>query len=259
MSAIDVRKLFSYTIATSSISYIKNYNFNSNTVSTIPLSMANSSEELSLTVNITTTYPWVSVVDPATGTNKKYPQGNIVLGPTSSSVVFVKIDLPPELESQPNREINDLYISLDIKSGSFPIITTGQTQTQTGLKNIIVVENDIYYINVGERVPVNITVYDVNGDQDLSALVEWNSNNMSIVQVEEPQNTEVDYTPYSPRYIRGISPGTTTVNIITQDSSDRSASIRVTVRDTAITPTSNTGGGGGISDDQQRNDGQNQI
>ena len=239
MSAIDVRKLFSYTIATSSISYIKNYNFNSNTVSTIPLSMANSSEELSLTVNITTTYPWVSVVDPTTGTNKKYPQGNIVLGPTSSSVVFVKIDLPPELESQPNREINDLYISLDIKSGSFPIITTGQTQT--GLKNIIVVENDIYYINVGERVPVNITVYDVNGDQDLSALVEWNSNNMSIVQVEEPQNTEVDYTPYSPRYIRGISPGTTAVNIITQDSSDRSASIRVTVRQTA-TDTSTSGG-----------------
>jgi len=254
MSTIDVRRLFSYSIATSSINYIRNYNFNSNTVSTIPLSMANSSEEIPLTVNIKTTYPWVSVVDPITGVDKKEPNGNIVLGPSSSSVVLVKIDLPPELESQPNREINDLYISLDIKSGSFPILTA-VTSSGVSPKNTIIVENDIYTVDVGETVQVNLTVYDDTGNVDTLSFVEWKSNNMSIAQVEEQQDTGVPTAiAYSPRYIKGISPGTTTIDISSEK--NISTSIRVTVREITTNSSSNTDENSSSSD-QQRNDRQN--
>lgn len=126
MSTYNIREKFSYTITTSSIEYIRNYNFNTASISDIPLSMANTDTEVPITVNITTTEPWIQVVDPITGANKKYPNGNVVLGPTSSSVVLVKIDLPPEIENLPSASIYP-NISLDIKSGSFPISTTTST------------------------------------------------------------------------------------------------------------------------------------
>jgi hypothetical protein len=59
--------------------------------------------------------------------------------------------------------------------------------------------------------------------------VNWKSNNMSIVQVEEPENTQVDYDPYTPRIIRGISPGETTVTVTAGP--EREATIKFIVRD----------------------------
>ena len=227
MSILDVRKLFVYRMFTSSVSYIRNYNFNSSVVSTLPLSMSNSSEEISLTVNITTNVPWIGVVDPNTGNNRKYPNGNVVLGPTSSSLVYIKLDLPPELETDtPKDEPISSLITLDIKSGSFPII--GQ-DNETGNKptNVIVVENDIYNINVGEIVPVNFTIYGSNGTVEPIAVVTLRSDNMSIVQ-EVPQEENGETISYSPRYIKGISPGTTTVTITAND--NITTSIRVTTR-----------------------------
>lgn len=205
MSSYNIREKFSYILTTSSIDYIRNYNFNTGSVSDIPLIMNNSDEEVPITVNITTTVPWLRVIDPTTGTNKKYPEGNVVLEPSSSAVVIVKVDLPSEIEEQ--RAPAPLYpnISLDIKSGSFPIIPSASSPQAP--KNTITVSQTTYTIDPGERVSVDITVYDAEGLPEKDTFVVWRSNNMSIVQVEEPENTQVDYNPYTPRIIRGISPG----------------------------------------------------
>jgi len=234
MSTYNIREKFSYVIASSSIDYIRNYNFNPATVSDIPLAMANSDSEIPITVNMTTTVPWINIVDPANGNSLKYPTGNVVLNPSSSKVVLVKLDLPPEIENIPESVIYP-NINLEIKSGSFPIINpTGQNNSP---KNVIVVQNDIYTIDVGERVEVNISVYDLDGNQDLSSEVEWRSNNMSIVQVEQPTNTQADFNPYNPRIIRGISPGETTVTVSADN--NRSATIVFKVR-TAPVPGDNS-------------------
>ena len=231
MSTYNIREKFSYVMTTSSIEYIRNYNFNTASVSDIPLSMANSDIEVPITVNLTTTEPWIQIVDPITGADKKYPNGNVVLQPTSSAVVLVKIDLPPEIENIPESVIYP-NISLDIKSGSFPIISP--TSAQQNLKNTITVSQTTYTIDPGERVQVDITVYDINGDPEKDANVIWRSINMSIVQVEEPENTQIDYNPYTPRIIRGISPGETTVTITAGP--ERQNSITFIVRDTSAGP-----------------------
>jgi len=214
MSTYNIREKFIYALATSSIEYIRNYNFNTSTITDIPLALGNTDTEIPITVNITTTVPWIQIVNPTTGANLKFPSGNVVLGPTSTSVVLVKVDLPPEIENVPSSSIYP-DISLDIKSGSFPIISPpATTGSQSDNKNTITVPQSTYTIDPGERVQVDITVYDVDGNpvKDVFNVV-WKSNNTSIVLVEEPENTQVDYNPYTPRIIRGISSGETTVTI----------------------------------------------
>jgi hypothetical protein len=246
MSTYNIREKFSYVLATSSIEYIRNYNFNTSTVTDIPLAMANSDTEVPITVNITTTVPWIQIVNPTTGANLKFPSGNVVLGPTSTSVVLVKIDLPPEIENVPSSSIYP-DISLDIKSGSFPIISPpAPTGSQANNKNTITVPQSTYTIDPGERVQVDITVYDVDGNPVKNVPdVVWKSNNTSIVQVEEPENTQIDYNPYTPRIIRGISSGETTVTITAGP--ERETSITFIVRDTSSS-----------AGPQQPGDGQNQ-
>jgi hypothetical protein len=249
MSTYNIREKFSYTIATSSIEYIRNYNFNTATVSDIPLNMANSDIEVPITVNMTATVPWIQIVDPVTGADKKYPNGNVVLGPTSSSVVLIKIDLPPEIENVPESVIYP-NISLDIKSGSFPIISpTGGTTDTSSRKNTITVPQTTYTIDPGERVQVDITVYDADGLPEKDVNVVWRSINTSIVQVEEPENTQVDYNPYTPRIIRGISAGQTTVTITAGP--ERQTSITFIVRDTSAESSGNGGGDGERQSDIQ--------
>lgn len=233
MSVYNIREKFSYVIATSSIDYIRNYNFNTSTISDIPIIMTNSDDTIPITVNITTTEPWMQIVDPISGRDVKLPNGNVVLEPSSSTSVLLKIDLPQEIESRPETVIYP-NINLDIKSGSFPIISQTTTTAGTGsLKNVIVVESDIYYLQIGEKVQVNITVYDSQGNQDLAATVNWNSDNPNIVKIEEPQNTEVDYNPYTPRNVVGIGPGETTVTITADN--NRTAKIIFRVREQTTT------------------------
>lgn len=244
MSTYNIREKFTYTLATSSIEYIRNYNFNTATVTDIPLALGNSDTEIPITVNITSTEPWIQIVNPTTGANLKFPSGNVVLGPTSSSVVLVKIDLPTDIENRPETVIYP-NISLDIKSGSFPIIPSSNTNTSN--KNTITVPQSTYTIDPGERVQIDITVYDTEGNPQKDVFnVNWKSNNTSIVLVEEPQNTEIDYNPYTPRIIRGISPGETTVTITAGP--ERETSITFIVRETSFASSnqqSSSGGDGG--------------
>ena len=227
MSTYNIREKFSYVIASSSVEYIKNYNFNSVTVTDIPLFMANSDSLIPITVNITTTEPWIQVVNPLTGADLRYPSGNVVLQPTSSTIVFVKVDLPPEIENTANKFIPS-RINLDIKSGSFLIIPP-TTSTNTTNKGAITTETSTYYVKVGDIVPVAITVYDIDGNQDLTADVSWTSNNTDIVQVENPNTIQDGYNPYTPRNLRGIFQGRTTVTISAGD-------FRTTTIDVVVTP-----------------------
>jgi hypothetical protein len=132
MSNYNIREKFTYTLATSSIEYIRNYNFNTATVTDIPLTMTNSDTEVPITVNITTTYPWIKVVDRITGKSLKYPEGNVVLAPTSSNVVLVKIDLPPEIENIPETTVTPTpLINIQLLSGSFLVTSSQNTNTQS--------------------------------------------------------------------------------------------------------------------------------
>lgn len=247
MSTYNIREKFSYVIEKQTIDYVRNYNFNSATITEIPLTMANSDSEIPITVDMTTTVPWIFIADDVTGADLRYPSGNVVLEPSASKTVIVSIDLPKEIEDIPE---SVLYpnISLQLRSGSFPIFTTATSRNNTP-KNVIVSENDIYTLSIGETVVVNIAVYDSNGESDLSANVTWKSNNMSIVQVEEPQNTQADYNPYTPRTVKGISPGETTVTVSTDDGKTTDITFRVRPSNTSST-TSNTSSSGG--DDSSR-------
>lgn len=129
MSTYNIREKFSYVMTTSSIEYIRNYNFNTSTITDIPLIMANSDTAVPITVNITTTQPWIQIVDSTTGVSVKSPEGNVILEPSSSKTVLVKIDLPPEIENIPQTVIEP-SINIQLLSGSFPI-TSSQTTQQT--------------------------------------------------------------------------------------------------------------------------------
>lgn len=234
MSTYNIREKFSYTIATSSIDYIRNYNFNSATVSDIPLSMSNADTTIPITVNMTTTVPWIQIVDPTTGASLKYPDGNVVLEPTSSKIVFVKIDLPPEIENIPESVIYP-SINVEIKSGSFLIITPTTTGSQSeAKKNAIATAPSSVSMIVGERVQIDITVYDVDGNVDSNPEVIWESDNMSIVQIEQSTEIGINYTP---KIIRGISPGQATISVT---SGPRSTTIPVTVSSTQNTFTNSS-------------------
>jgi hypothetical protein len=219
MSTYKIRDKFSFVLATSSIDYIRNYNFNTATVSDITLAMANSDEQIPITVNMTTTVPWIQIVDITTGNSLKYPQGNVVLQPTSSTTVLVKIDLPPEIENIPESTIYP-NISLDIKSGSFPIIPPASGDTNTG----IVVNEDIIFLNVNESTELEFTIYDENGNPDLSIGFD-EIQLLDIDNLVASAGYEQFVTSYSPITIRGTGAGETVLNI-----SARGFSTPVTIR-----------------------------
>lgn len=220
MSTYKIREKFSFVLATSSIDYIRNYNFNTSTVSDITLDMTNSDEQIPITVNMTTTVPWIQIVDITTGNSLKYPQGNVVLQPTSSTTVLVKIDLPTEIENIPESTIYP-NISLDIKSGSFPIVPP----TRGGNKNNrIVVNEDVVFLNVNGLTKLEFTIYDENSNPDLSVGVDEVRLDIDNAVASADYDQEF-VTSYSPVTIRGIAAGETTLNI-----SARGFTAGVTVR-----------------------------
>ncbi len=235
MSTYDIRKVFSYNIATSSLEYIRNYNFNSLTVTDIPVSMFNSGSTIPITVNITTTEPWMQIVDPTTGLSKKYPQGNIVLPPTSSAVVLLKIDLPPDIESIPSSSIYP-EINLEIKSGSMPIIPPSTSGSNSGSNSASIASSvDLIVIAISQTFEVSVTLYDVNGNIDMSSEISWNIEDTQVAQVVE----QLQITDYRTRNIFGVAAGDTNLVITAGELTKK---IPITVKN--ITP----GGGGGASE-----------
>jgi hypothetical protein len=233
MSAYKIRDKFSFVLATSSIDYIRNYNFNTATVSDITLDMANSDEQIPITVNMTTTVPWIQIVDITTGNSLKYPQGNVVLQPTSSTTVLVKIDLPPEIENIPESTIYP-NISLDIKSGSFPILPPTRGGDEN---NRIVVSEDIVFLDVNDSTELEFTIYDENGNPDLSVGFDEVQLDIDNAVASADYNQEF-VTSYSPITIRGIAAGETRLNISARGFT---ASVTIRVRGTSSS-SSNTDG-----------------
>jgi hypothetical protein len=256
MSIYDIDTLFSYVIPTSSLDYVRNYNFNTTTVSSLPLTLINSGSEIPITINITTTVPWIQVTDPSTGANLKYPSGNVVLPPTSSKLVYIKVDLPPEIEAVTETTVRPNII-LDAITGSFLIIrsttnttgsATGSTASGSQSSKIQISTYDVT-LRVGEKQLVEFTIYNNKGEPvrkvvpgkankrllptstelqqkvtagDLSI----NSANKSIATVKRIL-TKVPYEYiYSPIEITGKSAGETTVEIKYRD---EKSTIKVTV------------------------------
>jgi hypothetical protein len=193
-------------------------------VTDIPITMENSNDTVPITVDMTTTYPWMQLVDPITGNDLKLPNGNVVLSPTSSKLILLKVDLPPDIESLPDTVLYT-NVSLNIRSGSFPLISPTDN-SNVSPKNTIIPSVDLVRLTVGETQSVDISVYNSAGVVDYDATVAWRSMDATVAKVRVPENTTLDYTPYTPRIIEAISVGETTIMIV---SGDRTASILVRV------------------------------
>jgi hypothetical protein len=225
MSVYNIREKFVYNLTTSSIDYVRNYNFNTATVTNIPMLLTNLDDTLAMTVDMTTTDSWLRIVDPQTNKDLRYPSGNVVLQPSSSQLVYVKLDLPPDIESRPETVIYP-SITFNLTSGSRLIVVPETTQGKP--QNIIIAPTDIN-LNIGETQVVTIKTYDVTGNEEDGGQVEWKIENMSIAQLTY-ESTNVD--SLDRRRVRGISPGTTR---ILYDANGKTAQTTVTVS-TTITP-----------------------
>lgn len=230
MSVYNIREKFSYNLATSSLDYVRNYNFNTTTVSNIPLLLRNSDETLPMTVDMTTTDSWLRIVDPQSNKDLRYPSGNVVLPPSSSKLVYVKIDLPPNIEEIPETVIYP-SITFNLTSGSNLIVTPNETQGKP--TNALIVPANIN-LQIGETQLIVIKVYDSTGVEEDGGQVDWTVQNMSIAQLSY-QSTEVD--SLDRRIIRGISPGTTK---IIYNANGRTAETTVTTSTTAAPNTDTT-------------------
>lgn len=214
MSLIDVRQAFSYLITTQSLNYIRNYNFDSATVSNIPVILSNSDPTISLTVNMTPNYPWMYITEPGSNTDLRYPSGNVVLPPSSSKTVLLKIDLPREIEDITNEvvQINPApRIQFDILSGSLKIVST-DSDTR---RNIIVTNPaGTIIIERGEVQTVEFTVFDETSQPIIPTPVdvEWKVYDESIATVQEA-GRDLLLDNLSNKKIIGLSSGSTTIDI----------------------------------------------
>lgn len=209
MSIFDIRKDFAYQIDinSSSINYVRYYNFSSTTTTTIPLTLYNSgSQQIPITVNMTTSEPWIQITDSANGSDLKFPNGNVVLSPNQTKIVSVVVDLPPEIEILPSSSINS-FVNIQLKSGSFPIVPS-TTGGNNGLKNIIVTTADLATIIQGQSQVIEATVYDNDGNIIQSPNIEWMSEDDVIARVQ-PTNTLIDTS--TSVTITGINVGETKI------------------------------------------------
>jgi len=209
MSIYDIRKDFSYRIDTSSIDYIRYYNFNTDTVTTIPITFYNSgSQQVPITVNIKTSEPWMQIIDPLTGADLKYPNGNIVLTPNNNQVVSLKVDLPPNIEQLTSASI-DAFVNVEIKSGSFKIVpaTTSTSDTASGY-----IQTSVDEINIvrGQSQIIDVTIYDSSKTIKDNPNVKYVSSETTIASVESAYPLIDAYTPIK---VTGISVGETKITI----------------------------------------------
>ncbi len=177
---INVKKAFAYALESSSINYVRNYNFNVATVTDIRLNLFNKDQTTPITVYMSGSVPWVKIKN-SNNTDITFPKGNVVLQPSSSQTVLVQIDLPTEIEA-----VETIAVYPDIRfrvvSGSFPI-TSAPPPPNT---NAIVLNQDLVRIEVNKQSDlIEAYVYDANGVLEASPEVVWTSNNMSIVQIDE--------------------------------------------------------------------------
>jgi hypothetical protein len=215
MSIFDIRQVFTASIASSSINYVRNYNFNQATITDIPIILTNGGPDIPITVNITTTEPWMQIVEPNTGLDLKYPNGNVVLGPTSSKEVLLKIDLPPSIEEIPETTIRPNII-FELKSGSFGIVptTTGTQGTSPKSNKRLVISTDNITLAVGQTVTINYTIYE--GTQQLYVTPNLNivSDDPSVARISKPSILGISYSLIR---VTGVTEGNTRITFALDD------------------------------------------
>lgn len=238
---IDVRNVFSYILTTSSINYVRNYNFNSATVTDIRLLLINSGSAYPITVNVSASVPWIRIKNSTNNADITFPTGNIVLPPSSSTVTLVQVDLPTEIENVIDTAVYpDLYIK--VVSGSYPIVASTVTPTV----NNIAVSSDIVRVYVDEQSElITVGVYDTSGQLEISPFITWESADTSIADIDERKvgdTTQYDIVTNTERYIRGVSVGETTVTVT---SGTKTATIRVIVSEKSMDAGGGNESGGG--------------
>lgn len=213
MSIFDIDAVFSYVFPTSSVDYVRNYNFNTTTATNLPLLLINSDTDIPITVNITTTDSWVEIRDPNTAVNLKYPIGNVVLQPTSSKLVFVKVDLPPEIENISGSITVRPNILLDVKSGSFAIVPPRVQPAGSEDLERIDVSTDAVIVYQNEQIPVEFTIYDEKGVPDFTVTLDeisYSTDDPAIARIVFDAQI---VTSYSPINVVGVGQGETKLNI----------------------------------------------
>lgn len=234
MSLYNVREKFKYTLPTSSVEYVQHYNFNADTSTTVPIIIENidsGSGALPITVNISVSDPWVSVINPSTQRSLIYPVGNVVLQPSgstnSSKTISVIFNLPSDIDVLPSASLEP-RIHFDLLSGSFPI-NAEDIGGSSGppLRNIIVAPDFIdMYIN--DMQTIIVYAYDNEGNVQSDIALAWTVSNSNIIQiVNEAPVQPADFVTY--KIIKGVGIGTATLTI-RDNIGGKSANILITVR-----------------------------
>lgn len=223
-SLVNVRSAFSYTLLTSSVSYLRNYNFNSATVTDLRMGLVNRDETVPITVNISASVPWIRIKNDE-NIDITFPTGNVVLAPSSSQEVFLTIDLPPELEEEDNIFYPDIHIK--VESGSKPI---GEAPSSPAERDAIVLSQATLTLGVNQSIKITAAVFDQFGIRQVFPRLEWQSEDTLVARVLSVGQVETQFIPGldddSAKYIRGVSVGAT--NIIVTDGT-RTTLLPVTV------------------------------
>jgi hypothetical protein len=218
MSKFNINEVFSYQFPTSSINYIRNYNFNTTTATHMPLTLINTGSLIPITVNLKVNEPWIKITNAEGSADLRYPSGNVVLSPTSSAQVFIIIDLPPEIEAQSGSITLRPNISVEALSGSFPIVPrTVETET-TGSSTLtksdyIVTELDNVSVVANQTILLSFVIYDENLVPNYTVPREE-----IVLSLDDATIISADWdyegaSAYSPIIIRGLAVGTTRLNI----------------------------------------------
>ena len=211
MSKFNINEVFRYEFPTSSINYVRNYNFNTTTATHLPLRLINTGSSVPITVNLKVQEPWIQITNAGGTADLRYPSGNVVLNPTSSAQVFIIVDLPPEIEAQSGSVTLRPNISVEAISGSFPIFRPATTPV--GSSDRIVPEQDIVTVTINNTVPLSFVIYDENLVPNFNVTLDE-----IALSIDDPTIATADWeyqeiTSYSPLTIRGLTVGTTTLNI----------------------------------------------
>lgn len=225
---VNVIRDFSYTISSSSISYVRNYNFNPTTVTPINLTLINKNSVVPLTVDISASNPWMTIIDPVTNTSVVTPAGNVVLPRSSSKVVLIRLDLPADIEAIRSEVSVPVSMSFYIQSGSFPKTPSTSTsgtsgtngtsgQTSTVEDYMIVVTSEVQ-VRPNASTATNVT-FIKNGLPKIvePSTITYDILNEDVAVIEQripeaglPGNT------LNTVVIRGVSLGETSLRIIKQ-------------------------------------------
>jgi len=243
MSVYNINSVFTASIAdgaSNRIEYVRYYNFTENTATQVPIDMTNSDTETPITVDITTTFDWIKVLDPQ-GNSIKLPDSNIVIEANSTKRAIVIVDLPAELETTDTKDNESITekIKLKLRAGSFPLKNT-TTKVANTIKFSGYAPGDILILKKGTSATLYISVYDNSGMLDETTAENWTSGDRLVFTVVE-SSTQVDADVLArSRIIQAVNIGEAELSV---ESGLATATLRVKVvenDETTVIPTTTT-------------------